>query len=192
LTAYNSKYSNRSFTDKRDLPEEGFKESGIKLNQYIAGFENWTLAELNERQEYLNNKALKLWPYPKTTFLPEEKPADIHSLDDDFDFTGYYIRAYSFGETDEKVESWREMFVSIVKLIYEKNSATINRLADKPDFPSLTRNKNNGYDQIVESVYLHKDTSTMSKVGVLKKIFDECNLDKGLLQFEIYLSSTVN
>jgi hypothetical protein len=139
----------------------------------------------------LNNKALKLWPYPKTTFIPEEKPTDIHSLDDDFDFTGYSIRAYLFDGTMEKVESWREMFVSVVKLIYEKNSATINRLADKPDFLSLTRNKNNKYVQIVESVYLYKDNATMYKVNVLKKIFEACNIDKRLLQFEIYLSSTV-
>lgn len=191
LTAYNSKYSNRSFIEKRDLPEEGFKESGIKLNQYIANFNNWTEKELEERQTSLNNKALKLWPFPTTIFLPAEKPADIHGLDEDFDFTGYYIKAYSFDETTQIVGSWREMYVSVIELIYEKHSAVINRLADKVDFLSIMRTSNNGYVQIAESIYLYKDNSTMSKINILKKIFDECNIDKELLQFEIYLQNTV-
>jgi uncharacterized protein with ParB-like and HNH nuclease domain len=189
LTAYNSKYSNRSFTEKRNLPECGFKESGIKLNQYISDFTTWTEIELEKRQSFLNEKALKLWKLPQTDFQPEEKPADIHSLGEDFDFTGYYIKSYVFEEMAEKVESWREMFVSVVKSICERNSATINRLADKSDFLSLTRIPNNGYVQIVESIYLYKDNSTMSKINVLKKIFDECKIDKELLLLEIFLQN---
>lgn len=187
LTAYNGKYSNRRFIEKKDLPEVGFKESGIKLNQYISGFEKWTETELKERQAYLCSKALKLWPFPKTQFKPEEKPADIHSISEDFDFTGYYIKAFSFDEITEKVDSWREMFVSVIKLIYEKNSAVINRLADKPDFLSIVRYPNNGYVQISESIYLYKDNATMAKINVIKKIFDECHIDKELLLLDIYL-----
>ena len=192
LTAYNSKYSNRSFGDKRDLPEKGFKESGIKLNQYIAAFAYWTENELKERQNYLNEKALKLWTLPKTDFQPEEKPVDIHSLDEDFDFTGYYIKAYAFNAMPEKVESWREMFVSVVKLIYEKNFAIINRLADKPDYLTIVRKPSNGYVQVAESIYLYKDNSTMSKINALKRLFDECKIDKELLLFEIYLQNNDN
>ncbi|MCL2649875.1 MAG: DUF262 domain-containing protein [Candidatus Azobacteroides sp.] len=191
LTAYNSEYSNRSFAEKRDLPEKGFKESGIKLNQYISNFSNWTETKLEERQIHLNEKALQLWPFPKTDFVPEEKPEEIHSLDEDFDFTGYYVKAYSFDEITEKVKSWSEMFVAVVKLIYEKNSAVINRLADKSDFLSMMRNTSTGYVQIAELVYLYKDNSTMSKINVLKKIFDECHIDKELLFFEIYLKNDV-
>ena len=192
LTAYNSKYGNRSFTEKRDLPECGFKESGIKLNQYISEFTSWTETELETRQSFLNEKALKLWRLPQTNFQPEEKPADIHSLDEDFDFTGYYIKSYVFEEMAEKVESWREMFVSVVKSIYEKNSAIINKLADKSDYLSLIRKPNNGYVQIDESIYLYKDSSTMSKINVLKRLFDECKIDKDLLLFEIYLLGNDN
>src|SRR5699024_5725060 len=35
LTAYNSKYSNSSFEKKRDM-QNGFKDSGIRMNQHIA------------------------------------------------------------------------------------------------------------------------------------------------------------
>jgi uncharacterized protein with ParB-like and HNH nuclease domain len=193
VTAYNSKYSNRCFAEKRDLPDEGFKASGIRLNQYLAHFTNWTEIELNERQDYLNAKALKLWPFPNTTFLPEEKPADIHSLDEDFDFTGYYIKSFSFEEITQPIDSWREMYLSVVELIYEKHSAVINRLADKADFLSLVRIPRNGYVPVGETIYyLYTATATMSKINVLKKIFDECQMDKELLRFEIYLPETAS
>lgn len=193
LTAYNSKYNNRSFSEKRDLPEVGFKESGIRLNQYISRFEKWTEVELITRQKKLNEKALKLWPFPTTNFIPEESPADIHDLDEDFDFTGYYINAYSFEDTVQQVNSWREMYVSVIELIYERYSAVINRLADDMGFSSIARKPdNNGYMQISESVYLFKNNSTMAKINILKRIFDECQIDKGALAFEIYLPIQTN
>lgn len=189
LTAYNSKYSNRSFIEKKELPDEGFRESGIKLNQYISRFNTWTLTELESRKDYLNDKALKLWPFPTSTFIPEEKPADIHGLDEeDMNFTGYLIKAFSFDEVTQRVESWREMFVTVMELIYEKNPAAINRLADRTEFLSLIRIPSNGYVPITESIYLYKDNSTMTKISVLRKVFDECNMDKGLLQLEVYLA----
>lgn len=189
ITAYNSKYSNRSFLEKRNLSDEGFKESGIRLNQYLSTFDKWDEEELTKRQDYLNSKALKIWPFPLSTFQPEEIPADIHSLDEDFDFTGYNIREYSFEGITERVESWRDMLSSVVKLIYIKNSAIINRLADKSDFLHLVRKPSKSYIQIAESIFLYKNNATMSKIGVLKKIFDECNIDKDSLLFEIFLNS---
>lgn len=41
--------------------------------------------------------------------------------------------------------------------------------------------------QISESVYLYKDNATMAKINVIKKIFDECHIDKELLLLDIYL-----
>lgn len=40
LTAYNLKYSNNPFLDKRDMPH-GFKDSGLRINQWIAQKERW-------------------------------------------------------------------------------------------------------------------------------------------------------
>lgn len=187
LTAYNINYSNRSFTEKKEFPDKGFRDSGIKLNQYVSGFDHWTLTELEDRMNCLNEKALKLWPFPASSFVPEEKPADIHSLDEDFDFTGYIVKAFILDEVAEKVESWREMFTSVIGLIYEKHPAAINRLADKAEFLSLARTSGKGFEPVTESIFLYKDNSTMAKISVLRRVFDECNMDKDSLLFEIYL-----
>lgn len=72
LTAYNSKYSNSSFSEKRTM-QNGFDDSGIRMNTWIAKKDKWTLAELEERSEYLRNRALTIWTLPMTEFQPEQK-----------------------------------------------------------------------------------------------------------------------
>ena len=66
LTAYNSKYSNNTFVEKRDMAN-GFKDSGIRMNQLIAQKERWGLAELVERNEQLQQRAVEIWASPVTT-----------------------------------------------------------------------------------------------------------------------------
>ncbi len=48
LTAYNSKYSNSSFAEKKTM-QNGFDDSGIRMNTWIAKKDKWTLTELEER-----------------------------------------------------------------------------------------------------------------------------------------------
>ena len=60
LTGYNSKYSNSIFTDKRDM-ENGFKQSGLRMNTWIAQQDEWTLDEIITRNEILMQQAITIW-----------------------------------------------------------------------------------------------------------------------------------
>ncbi|MCQ2984324.1 DUF262 and DUF1524 domain-containing protein [Helicobacter pylori] len=64
LTGYNSKYSNRSFQEKRGM-EKGFKQSPLKLNQSLKGLESFGEKEIEERANVLADWALEIWTYPK-------------------------------------------------------------------------------------------------------------------------------
>ncbi|GAA7696666.1 hypothetical protein BTM156_13130 [Helicobacter pylori] len=64
LTGYNSKYSNRSFQEKRDM-EKGFKQSPLKLNQSLKDLESFGEKEIEKRANDLADWALKIWTYPK-------------------------------------------------------------------------------------------------------------------------------
>ena len=95
LTAYNSQYSNLTFLEKRDM-EKGFKESAFRLNNYVKSCDKWTEDELNERQKELLGVFMRLWPMPLTTFKPTKQEAESASLeDDDFEFTGKKLQAYT-------------------------------------------------------------------------------------------------
>ena len=59
LTAYNSKYSNSTFVEKKTM-KNGFEDSGIRLNTYVSKKDKWTLAELRDRNDYLLKRALDI------------------------------------------------------------------------------------------------------------------------------------
>ena len=84
---YNSMFSNNPFTRKRDM-DHGFKDSGLRINQFIASKDKWTENELSERSALLAEKALSIWPGLVTSYQePEEEKVEI-SLADDIDLTG--------------------------------------------------------------------------------------------------------
>lgn len=78
LTAYNSKYSNSTFEEKKSM-KNGFEDSGIRMNTYIAKKDKWTLTELEERSKYLMGRALEIWAAPTSKFKPA-KNRWIHLL----------------------------------------------------------------------------------------------------------------
>ena len=104
LTAYNSSYSNNPFLVKRDN-ENGFKNSGFRMNQLIAQKDQWTLSELEERDAYMVSRALIIWSYPSTEYRPTEKQLDSVTLDEDVTLTGSQIAKFSYKESEQVVDS---------------------------------------------------------------------------------------
>lgn len=68
LTRYNSRYSDRSFAEKRDI-EEGFKHSPLYLNIGLGQCEKWDEAAIHARADRLAELAVQVWGTP---YLPEE------------------------------------------------------------------------------------------------------------------------
>merc|ERR1739848_201402 len=64
LTGYNSEYSDRPFSEKRDM-EGGFKVSPLKLNAGLGQLAVWNEEEIKARAERLSETALQVWQSPK-------------------------------------------------------------------------------------------------------------------------------
>ena len=62
LTAYNSTYSNRPFNEKKTI-EGGFKQSAVRLNEYVRNQIQWTAAQMEERGRLLAMRAVDIWPH---------------------------------------------------------------------------------------------------------------------------------
>jgi uncharacterized protein with ParB-like and HNH nuclease domain/predicted transport protein len=78
LTAYNSDFSDRSFTDKRDMPEapeKGLRQSPLRLNQDFHELDAWNEAAIKTRATRLAEQAVKVWPAPA---LPQDVLEKYH------------------------------------------------------------------------------------------------------------------
>ena len=83
LTGYNSDYSDKSFHDKRDLKDKGFRCSPLKLNAGLGQLENWNEDAIQKRAGRLADLALKIWSAPKLSadVLALYRPKVIANID---------------------------------------------------------------------------------------------------------------
>lgn len=177
LTGYNSKYSNSPFAEKRDM-EHGFRESGLRLNTWIADKKNWALPELEERSDMLMTKALKIWAAPVTEYMPAEKQMDSATLDDDVNLSGRIIAKYMYKNIEQPVTSWIDMMEQVLKALHSEDKSVMAKLAYSDDSENdlnqyVSNNPNNlrGYIQIDNDVFVERNTSTGTKINLLRKFF---------------------
>ena len=187
LTGYNSQYSNRKFTEKRDM-KDGFKDSHLQLNSYVSSCEKWTLDELKQRNKDMIKLAKQLWPYPQTSFVPALAINESHSLEEDFNYKGRTIISYTFMGIPYSASSWIEMFVQIVKFFFDLDATIIYKLVEEQEGlgSNFTSKGSDGYtSEIAPNVYLWTSTNTMTKIRMLRSLFDRFELDYSELTIEI-------
>lgn len=188
LTGYNSNYSNRPFAEKKTM-DYGFIKSGLRLNQYIAQFDQWTETELKERNEHLMKKALEIWPYPSTNFAPEQKEDEELSLaEDNAVFTGREITYFLFQGEKHIVPNWTEMMWQVVEMLCNINPSILYQEATSADnvwFDTKDRPED-GFRKLAEKLYYCPGhNSTWNKMAILKKLFRLYQLDEDDLTFAL-------
>ena len=191
LTGYNPNLSNKTFAEKRDAAEGGYKASGLKMNQRIAQKETWGLIELEERNHELAVLALKIWPVPQSGFVPATKDFDFCTLDDeDIDLTGRSIAKYSLQNVEQPVSSWSSMFEQVVKFLHEKDKSVLFGLVHAPDEDSALSAILSGTEdgmrvplKIDDGIYVEKNTSTAYKISLLRRLFARYEMNPADLVF---------
>lgn len=179
LTGYNPSLSNKSFREKRDATQGGYRSSGLRMNQKIALKDAWGLPELEERNREMVAQALRIWPCPQTDFKPAEKEFDSCTLDDeDVNLTGQEIVKYSLLNVEQPVTSWTDMFEHVVKFLHQKDKSILSALAystsSSTDLAGYVSNTESGLRsalKIDDHIYMEKNTSTAYKLSILRRLF---------------------
>lgn len=185
LSGYNIKYSNRPFIEKRDM-ENGFKQSGLRLNHYIAQFDKWSEEELEKRKQELSRMAKTIWKYPETTFEPDVIDDDVVSLSEDNGIaTGRKLQYYIFQNEKEDVDEWSEMMWAIINRLFAINPIILYEEAKgNKNVWFTTTEVSKHYKKIAEGLYYCPSrNSTWNKMAILKNLFRLYQIDEDDLQF---------
>ncbi|WQS59191.1 DUF262 and DUF1524 domain-containing protein [Helicobacter pylori] len=136
LTGYNSKYSNNSFQEKRDM-ENGFKQSPLRLNQSLKDLESFGEKEIEKRANDLADWALKIWTYPKLDLetLEEYKSKKAKKV---YDLSSYKFSPYS----RELFEILREGIKNLDERVTEKFMKAYIAYKFKTNFVDIVVQKN--------------------------------------------------
>lgn len=88
LTGYNAEYSDRPFSEKRDM-KGGFKESPLKLNAGLGQLEHWNESAIQLRARELAEQANRVWAGPAldeatlAMYRPKKaQPKGVYTIDD--------------------------------------------------------------------------------------------------------------
>lgn len=189
LTAYNSKYSNNSFEEKKTMAN-GFVDSGIRMNTYISKLDKWTLEEIEDRNDYLREKALKIWPLPITNFSPAEKQLDSCTLEDDVNLNGRLIAKFTYKTMEQPVTSWIDMYERVLKILHADDKSVLTKLAYTSDTSvELAAYVSNNVQtlrtalEIDNGIYTERNSSTELKISLLRRFFRVYNADPADLVF---------
>lgn len=191
LTGYNSQYSNLSFIEKRDM-EKGFNDSAFRLNNYVKTCDQWTEVELKKRQKDLLQVFMNLWPMPVTNFEVTKQEAESASLDDeDFEFTGKKLQAFILHDVRYAVNTWKEMLIQVCGHILLEKRSTVEWLCANEKSGFYTQPES-WRRELAPNIYVWTDNSTAAKIGILKSLFQECNIPASELVFEFRAEQDVD
>lgn len=77
LSGNNGKLGNKSFIDKRDLEEAGYKDSRLWLNRYLTILDKWDKVEIEGRFDLIAERVLKIWGIPNIVI---DEKADTNEI----------------------------------------------------------------------------------------------------------------
>lgn len=169
LTGYNSKYSDHSFAQKRDM-EGGFKESPLKLNQGLGQVQAWNEAAIQERADRLAKQAVQVWKAPELS----ADVLDAYRLKPQ-QSGGYTINDHPFltvGAMRNIFEAFRTEVMALDQCVSEEflklyvaYKAETNFVDVVPQAQRLRLSLNMRYSEIQDPKKLCKDVTNLGRWG---------------------------
>jgi predicted transport protein len=168
LTGYNSEYSDKAFTAKRDM-KGGFKESPLKLNQGLGAIEQWDETAIRHRADLLSTMALAVWIAPKITHetLESYKSKPVKA--------GYSIADYpqlTAGTVRDLFEAFRKEILALDSCVTEEflklyiaYKAETNFVDIVPQAKRLRISLNMPFSEINDPRGICKDVSAVGRWG---------------------------
>lgn len=168
LTGYNSEYSDKAFTAKRDM-KGGFKESPLKLNQGLGAIEQWDETAIRHRADLLSTMALAVWIAPKVTHetLESYKSKPVKA--------GYSIADYpqlTAGTVRDLFEAFRKEILALDSCVTEEflklyiaYKAETNFVDIVPQAKRLRISLNMPFSEINDPRGICKDVSAVGRWG---------------------------
>jgi uncharacterized protein with ParB-like and HNH nuclease domain len=188
VTAYNSEYSNSSFSTKLSI-ENGLKDSPYRLNAFVKQQESWGATQIEERTRQLADSAIDLWPYATTDFTPPAVVLPREPMGQSQSFRGREVVAYEYGDTSATVTAWSEVVPSIVSVLMRDHRARIIAAAQANPMLSTqvshTGENGRGWVQVDPGLSVFVASSTDQKIRGLRQLFDALDLDADTLVFTL-------
>lgn len=159
LSGNNGSLGNKSFKEKRDLPEKGYSDSRLFLNKYLSTIDKWDIEEFNKRNKILTERFLRIWKYPNISLETEENNEEVNIFDAEeptFKKLDYII----FFDQKQNISKVSDLYVYVISFLF----------TEQPQIFFTT--------DLGERLGLSKDSNSLRQaVAINESYFIESNLD---------------
>ncbi len=171
LTGYNSKHSNKPFTDKKQLMK---KYSNISLNKHFEQVDIWNEEQIKIRAKDMTSLFNQV--FPDIPNRKEYKNQDTGYIGlSDFDPTGTKPELYKlFGDVYKlKYKNWRCLLQSVLKNLYERDDEILL------DYKDINKNLSDEKSmlreplEITSNLYVESNQSAIDISKILQNILVE-------------------
>ncbi len=182
LTAYNSEMGNGAFKSKmgrslQELKSDNFGFSSeahhLFLTEYIGRQDKWTENEMMERAGLLADRALKIWEFPRTTYVPPVPVRFSYRLSEHKPgfFTNTKPIAFSFNGDEYAADTWRGITEKVLNLLREESVERLRQGAEASTTIRLSTTKQTTVesDKIADGIFACTHGSVWENCNVLKQ-----------------------
>lgn len=168
LTGYNSEYSDRPFTEKRDM-DGGFAQSPLRLNQGLGALPAWNEGTIKARAERLAQQAAGVWSVPSlpATILDAYQPqtvAGTYSIDDHSNLSDASMRPV-FEAFRKQVLALDPCVTEEFRKLYVAYKAETNFVDVVPQTKRLRLSLNLAFREIDDPRHLCRDVTNLGRWG---------------------------
>lgn len=170
LTGYNPELSDRSFIDKRDHQEGGFRTSPLRLNQGLGQLEQWDADAIRSRGENLAMRALEVWAAPRLSneqrqhYKPNKGQAASYTLEDHPQLANPQIREV-YDALDARIRALDPNVTQEVLKLYIAYKAETNFVDIVPQAKRLRLSLNMPFAELDDPKGLAKNVTGIGRWG---------------------------
>lgn len=178
LTGYNSKYSNKTFEEKKTM-ENGFLESRLYLNKYIAQQDAWNEDTIKKRADLLTHRAINVWSNITTKYELDKKPAEYIYLSEDFDFTGHKPEKFVFLGEEYSVNDWAVLYRKILEIFYNLDPSILINMSQDNNINNISTEESKMRKPYkLDDIYIETNLSTKDICNMIKMIIETYKLEE--------------
>lgn len=126
--------SNKLYDEKRGF----YQDSNISLTRDIAKeYDHWNKETILERSKKLKEALLSIYPMPDIGEVEVTDVTGEYNIDDGIDVTGKKPVKITIDKNEYIVDSWRQMLVSFLNDIWNKDSRSFEIVKDDDQLNNL-------------------------------------------------------
>jgi len=190
LTGYNSELSNKLFLDKKSI----FQKSNFSLNSYFNDIKEWNKKEIEKRTDRLIHILLEIYPLPIELIETNILVLDNFFLSqrNEVIVSSKKPKSIDLFDINYKVKSWRDLYIQIVEIIYDKYQELFDRHIELNSFNTnkkiLSKDKEDMNDlsySKIDIFYLNTNLSATQTLSNISTLFQVLEIDEDLLCINI-------